>query len=275
MFHVENTIFTQDCSLLGGHTPDDMNVLGKRLFGSTEQLGTIRYYDDDTGKSRSNSKEDLDEEQTDTNTTENKTQNANDKGLTGRKLTREKVWRNLSQPKHPKTSIKQLREKIEAEIKADSWSKSNSLPRVQTLPHLVPESRRLIASADKWDKNNKSNQSNMYLTVPNPDEIQRAKSDENLAAEAVTFETQEVVKFDAGGKPVFTGNKLGIRPQRQRSKSLVVSSDRFPAETGTGNQIDLRLLPPPEITSARGRSGSESSKGVNLIVPELKIQASD
>ena len=275
MFHVENTIFKHDCSLPGGHTPDDMNVLGKRLFGSKERLGTIRYYDDDTGKSRFNSKEELDEEQNDTKTTENKTQSANNKGLTGRKLTREQVWRNLSLPKHPKTSIKQLREKIEAEIKVDSWSKSNSLPRVQTLPHLAQESKGLIASADKWDKNNKSNQFNMYLTVPNPDEIQRAKSDENLAAEPVTFETQEVVKFDADGKPVFTGNKLGIRLQRQRSKSLVVSSDKFPAETGTGYQIDLRLLLPAEITSPRRRSESESSKGVNLIVPELKIQTSD
>ena len=248
-----------------------MNVLGKRLFSSTEHLATIRYYDDEPRKPRSNSKEEVNEGNPETSG--NKTQNTNNKGLSGRKLAREQVWRNLSQPKHPKTSLKQLREKIEAEIKAESWSKPNSIPRVQTLPQIAPESRGLIVSVDKGDKNSESNKP-MYLTVPN--EIHASKSDENLSTKPVAFETHEVLQLDADGKvSLFTGNRPGNLPKRNRSKSLVVGSDGSPANTGTGNQIDLRLLLPPKIRNGRPRSGSESSKLRNLIVPELKIQTSD
>ena len=252
----------------GSSASDDMNVLGKRLFSSTEHLATIRYYDDEPRKPRSNSKEEINEENTETST-----QNTNNKGLSGRKLAREQVWRNLSQPKHPKTSLKQLREKIEAEVNAESWSKSYSISRVQTLPQIVPECRGLIASVDKGDKNSKSNKS-MYLTVPN--EIYASKSDENLATDPVAFDTHEVLQLHGDGKvSLFTGNRPEKLPKRNRSKSLVVGSDGSLANAGTGNQIDLRFLFPPEIRNGRPRSGSESSKVRNLIVPELKIQTSD
>lgn len=263
-----------------------MNVTGKRLFGSADNLQAVRYYDDDTLKSKSNSREeDLNEEERDGEN--NQSQSAN-KSSSGRKLAREQMWRNLSQPKHPKTSIKQLREKIESDIKKESWSKSDNLQRVQTLPHLAPESRGLIASAEKWDKNNRSNNKSAYLTVPNV--IQASKSDENLAArhhhqqqQPMAFETQDLMKSGSsssssrGPSPDFGGSD-GSVPQRRRAKSLVITSGErnHPSHLSGGHHpIDLRLLLPTESTDIRQRSGSDSRKEINLIVPKLKIDTSD
>ena len=246
-----------------------MNITGRRLFGSTEHLGNVRYYDDEVPKKTPDSREELQEDDQ-SKVQENKSQNNNK----GRKLAREQIWRNLSQPKHPKTSLKQLREKIESDIKKESRLKSNSIPKVQTLPIIAPESKSLIASVDKEDKNSRSNKS-MFLTVPNV--IHTSRSDENLAAmdpNAMTFETQEVIKFDPQGRtsPMFTGNGLGSLPLR-RTKSLVISGERLGDDAR--NQIDLRLVPPQKVSNERPRSVSDSHKETNIIVPELRVDMSD
>ena len=247
-------------------------MIRTRLSGSAENLRTIRYYDDDTPKLKSISKgEEINHP--DPETGKNKVQGTR-KGFEGRKLTREQMWRNLSQPKHPKTSIKQLREKIESDIKKESWSKTNSLSRVQTLPHLAPESRGLITSVDTSDKNNRSSKS-MYLTVPNV--IHVSKSDENLAVDSGTFETEEVMRLEHNPplpiSPVFGKNGSGSLLRRKRAKSLVVRGDRSPTDGTTGNELDFRLLVSPEVKHTSSRSGSDSTIEVGLSVPQLKVHA--
>ena len=258
-----------------GRSTEDINITGRRLFGSAEHLANVRYYDDDFPKKTSNSDEESQEDGQSKTQENNKSQNNN----RGRKLAREQIWRNLSQPKHPKTSLKQLREKIESDVRKESWSKSNIMPRVQTLPLIAPESKGLIASVDKGDKNSRSNKS-MFLTVPNV--IHTSRSDENLAAmdpNPVSFETQEVIKLDPQGltSPAsFSGNNLGSLPLRRRAKSLVISGEYH--RDDTGNQIDLRLLLPQKGANERPRSVSDSernSKGKNIIVPELRVDLSD
>ena len=153
------------------------------------------------------------------------------------------------------------------------------MPRVQTLPIIAPESKGLIASVDKGDKNSRSNKS-MFLTVPNV--IHTSRSDENLAAmdpNPVSFETQEVIKLDPQGltSPAsFSGNNLGSLPLRRRAKSLVISGEYH--RDDTGNQIDLRLLPPQKGANERPRSVSDSernSKRKNIIVPEVRVDSPD
>ena len=236
----------------------------------------MRYYNDDVPKKTSNSDEESQEEDGQSKTQEiNKSHNIN----RGRKLAREQIWRNLSQPKHPKTSLKQLREKIESDVRKESWSKSNMMPRVQTLPIIAPESKGLIAHVDKGDKNRRSNKSR-FLTVPNV--IHTSRSDENLAPmdpNPVSFETQEVIKLDPQGRTSpasFFGNNLGSLPLRRRAKSLVISGEYH--RDDTGNEIDLRLLLLQKGAYERPRSVSDSernSKGKNIIVPELRVDLSD
>ena len=236
----------------------------------------MRYYDDDVPKKTSNSDEESQEDGGQSKTQENNKSHNNNRG---RKLAREQIWRNLSQPKHPKTSLKQLREKIESDVRKESWSKSNVMPRVQTLPLIAPESKGLIASVDKGDKNSRSNKS-MFLTVPNV--IHTSRSDENLAAmdpNPVSSETQEVIKLDPQGRTSpasFSGNNLGSLPLRRRAKSLVISGEYH--RDDTGNQIDLRLLLPQKGANERPRSVSDSerdSKRKNIIVPEVRVDPSD
>ena len=267
----KNTTYSSHNSVkIGKSSQEDMSVTGQSLFGSSEHLATVRYYDDDVPKKTFNSSEELHED-ADITKQENKPQIESK----SRKLARDQIWRNLSQPKHPKTSLKQLREKIEADIKKESWSKYNSLPRVQTLPVISPEGRGLIANADRNNRSNKS----MYLTVPNT--IHTSRSDDNLVAldpNPATFETQEVIKLDPPSgrqSPLFPGNGLTSLPSRRRAKSLVINSDHR-HESTTGNQIDLRLLlPPRQVANERARSISDSAKGTNIIIPELRVDSSD
>ncbi len=111
------------------------------------------------------------------------------KGFSGKKMARDLKWRELSQPKHPKASIK-LREKIESEIRSENRTRpSRPLIRVTTLPTLDPHaSAGLITGADRRDATTTrpgdtgSHPSHRFLRVPG---IQGSKSHENVAGNAV------------------------------------------------------------------------------------------
>ncbi len=225
--------------------------------GNAEILQSVRYYEEGQAEATSGRDEPV-------HRFTEQPRSARHQSLEGRKLSREQKLRNLSQPKHPKMNIKQLREKIESDIKQESRSKSKTLGRVQTLPQLAPESKRLIIAADKNDKDPKRSSRSTHLAVPH--ELHASKSDETL-----------FVNSTAAKSPRVTELAKGLGSDRRRARSLTVNGERHPPMGGTGNQIDLRLLlPASEIIHHKPRHESDpKTRGITIQVPDLRIQLPD
>lgn len=212
---------------------------------------------------------------------------------------RQQAWRKLSQPKHPKTSLKQLRERIEQDIQNETDMQAGHVPRVQTLPHLYHSSRHVLLGS-REQKHRHSIAEGNYLAVPMVTGLSR--SHENLSSPPPKpYQSEELIDLKPdpphgvsngmmiNGRSPSPRRRTSLLSVKGESSSLLERGQRSPRSRSP--KLSSRLSVQPEVNGIKSHPGSNSGskmgsndhkmntpdckQEMSITLPEVKFTMSD